>query len=171
MKEPIVDTHENHPWGEGQVNPAEHQHCIGVGGDRVSVGVPQASKHRILGKHHEVVDHHVVPGSALLHVEPAEDVDDAHHHVEEHLFPFGHAKIRAAMHDPERHGAPVHNHEDAEVDVEDGSKEGEGEHPWGDGEKPPEDVDQCASVAHALFVVSGVAQELVVRSQDPGQRE
>ena len=137
----------------------------------LSLDSPQPSEDGVLRQHHGVVRHHPVPRLALLHVEPAEDVHDADHHVEEHLLPLGHAEVGAAVHHPEGHGAPVEHHEDPEVDVEEGGEEGEREDAGRDGEEAPEEVQQRAAVAHAALVVTGVAQEFVVGGQDPGERQ
>lgn len=132
---------------------------------------PQPSKDAVLCQHHHVVRHHPVARPALLHVEPAEDVDNSDHHVEEHLLPLGHAKVSAAMHHPEGHGTPVDHHEDAEVDVKEGGEEGQRENAGRDGEEAPEDVQQRPPVAHAPLVIPRVPQELVVGGQDPGERQ
>lgn len=138
---------------------------------RVSFDSPQPSEDGVLRQHHDVVRHHPVPRPALLHVEPAEDVDDADHHVEKYLLPFGHAEVGAPVHHPEGHGAPVEHHEDAKVDVEEGGEEGERKDARRDGEEAPEEVQQRPAVAHAALVVTGVPQELVVGGQNPGERQ
>lgn len=91
---------------------------------------------------------------ALLHIKPAEDVDNADHHIEEHLLPLGHAEVGAAVHHPEGHGTPVDNHEDAKVDVEERGEEGEGEDAGRDGEEAPEEVQQRSTIAHAALVIA-----------------
>lgn len=108
---------------------------------------------------------------ALLHVKPAEDVDNADHHVEEHLLPLGHAKVSAAVHHPERHDAPVDHHKDAEIDVKEGGEKGQRENAGWDCEEAPEDVQQCPTIAHAALVIPRVPQELVVGGQNPGERQ
>ncbi|KAF3857126.1 hypothetical protein F7725_008985 [Dissostichus mawsoni] len=100
-----------------------------------------------------------------------EDVHDAHHHVEQHLLPLGHAEVGASVHHPEGHGAPVHHHEDAEVDVEEGGEEGEREDARRDGEEAPEEVQEGAAITHGALIITRVSQQLVVRGEDPGQRE
>lgn len=75
------------------------------------------------------------------------------------------------MHHPESHGAPVHDHKDAKVDVEEGSKEGEREHTGGDGEEAPEEVQQRPAVTHAALVVARVSEQFVVGGQNPGKRQ
>lgn len=132
---------------------------------------PQPGEDGVFSQHHGVVRHHPVARPALLHVEPAEDVDDADHHVEEHLLPLWHAEVGASVHHPEGHGAPVHHHKDAEVDVEEGGEEGKREDAGRDGEEAPEEVQQRPAVAHAALVVTGVSQEFVVGGQDPGERQ
>lgn len=101
---------------------------------------PQPRQDAVLSQHHHVICHHPVARPALLHVKPAEDVDNADHHVEQHLLPLGHAEVSATVHHPERHGAPVDHHEDAKVDVKEGGKKGQRENAGGDGEEAPEDV-------------------------------
>lgn len=65
----------------------------------------------------------------------------------------------------------MQHHKDAEVDVEKGGEEGEREDAGGDGEEAPAEVEQRAAVAHAALVIPGVAQQLVVGGQNPGQGE
>ncbi len=132
---------------------------------------PQPSEDGVLGQHHGVVCHHSVARAALLHVKPAEDVDDANHHIEEHLFPLGHTEVRASMHHPESHGAPVEHYKDAEVDVEEGGEEGKREDAGRDGEEAPEEVQQRPAVAHAALVVTRISQQFVVGGQNPGERQ
>lgn len=132
---------------------------------------PQPGEDGVLGQHHDVVRHHSVARPALLHVEPAEDVDDPNHHVEEHLLPLGHAEVGASVHHPEGHGAPVDHDKDAEVDVEEGGEEGEREDAGRDGEEAPEEVQQRPAVAHAALVVAGISQQFVVGGENPGERQ
>lgn len=138
---------------------------------QTTLNSPQAGQDAVLGQHHGVVRHHPVSRPALFHVEPAEDVDNADHHVEEHLLPLGHAEVSASVHHPEGHGAPVEHHEDAEVDVEEGGKEGEREDAGEDGEEAPEEVQQRPAVTHAALVVTRVSEQFVVGGQNPGERQ
>lgn len=134
----------------------------------LSVYIPQSSEQCVLSQYHRVVSHHASPGVSLLDVEPTEDVDDANHHVKQHLLPARHTEVCSSMHHPQGHATPVEHHEDAKVQVEEGGEEGERENAGGDGEEAPEKVEKGTAVTQTALVVPGVTQELVVRSQHPG---
>lgn len=142
-----------------QLTPSWTLSAIGPCSQVLSHGnSPQASEDGVFGQHHSVIRYHSITRPPLLHVKPTEDVDDPNHHVEEHLFPLGHTEVGASVHHPEGHGAPVDHHEDAEVDVEEGGEEGEGEDAGRYGEEAPEEVQQRPAVAHTALVVSRVTQ-------------
>lgn len=94
---------------------------------------PQPCENGVLCQHYDVVHYHPVTRPSLLYIKPAEDVDNANHHVEEHLLPLGHAEVCASMNHPESHGAPVEHHEDPEVNVEKRGEESQWEDPGWDG--------------------------------------
>lgn len=123
---------------------------------------PQPSEDGVLGQHHNVVSHHSVACPSLFHIKPAEDIDDANHHIEEHLLPLGHTEVSASVHHPEGHGAPVDHNKYAKIDVKEGGKEGEWENTRRDGEEAPEKVQQRPAVAHAALVITRISQQFVV---------
>ena len=59
-----------------------------VGGE-VAAGVPEAGERGVLQQNDAVVEGHAAAAAALLDIEPAEDVDDAHYHVVDDFFPLG----------------------------------------------------------------------------------
>ncbi|KAF4076843.1 hypothetical protein AMELA_G00219840, partial [Ameiurus melas] len=92
--------------------------------------------------------------AALLHVEPAEDVDDPHHHVKDNLLPLGDAELGLAMHDPEGHDAPMQHDENSEVELEHGGEQGKGHDTCRDGEEVPAELNDDGQVADGLLVVT-----------------
>lgn len=156
MEESVVHEHEDDAGEEAGEDDAERGHREGVRAGRQAVQVPQRAQGRVLQQDHEVVDEETAAGATFLHVEPAEDVDDAHHHVEDDFFPLGDAELGLAVHDPEGHDAPVQHDEDAEVELKDGGEEGEGHHPSCDGEEMPAELNDDRKVADGLLVVTGV---------------
>lgn len=73
---------------------------------RTAVGVPSSGKCHVLSQRHRIVDSHAEAAGALLHIEPAENVDDAHNHVVDDLLPLGHAEVSLTLDDPEGHDTP-----------------------------------------------------------------
>lgn len=69
------------------------------------------------------------------------------------------------------HGAPVADDEYAEVELEDGGKEGEGHSPCPDGEEVPQHLGDHGLVGHRQLVVAGVPENLLVGGDHPGQRD
>ena len=106
MQPAVVHQHEEGPEGEAAGDQAHHHQGVGVGGLRAAVGVPGGGQCHILSQGHGVVDGHTEAAGALLHIEPAEDVDDAYHHVVDDLLPLGHAEVGLTLDDPEGHDTP-----------------------------------------------------------------
>ncbi len=112
------------------------------------VNIPSSGECDILNQGHAAVHTQPKAGTAFFDVEPAKDVDDAHHHVVDDLLPFGHAEVSLALDDPEGHGAPVGHDEDPEVKLEDWSEEGEGDGSSTNGEEVPEHLNNHGLVGH-----------------------
>lgn len=71
-----------------------------------AIGVPSSSKCDILSQRDRIIDGHAEAARALLHIEPTENVDDAHHHVVDDLLPLGHTEVCLTLNDPESHDTP-----------------------------------------------------------------
>lgn len=162
MKEGIIHQHKNH----ARQKAAEHHtqrwdgKCICNLGSLVEV--PEGTQGCIFQKDHKIVNEEPAACPAFLDVEPAEDVDDPHHHVEHNLFPFGDTEFCLTVDDPEGHDAPVKDDEDPKVQLEHRGKEGKGDDPGSDGEEVPAELDDDSHVADGLLVISRVPEGLLV---------
>lgn len=169
MEEGIVHQHEN----DARQKAAEH-HAQGRDGERVCnlrslVQVPEGAQGGVFQKDHKIVNEQPAACPAFLDVEPTEDIDDPHHHVEHDLLPFGDTEFCLTVDDPEGHDAPVKDDEDAKVQLENGGKEGERDDPGCDREEVPAKLDDDRHVADGLLVISRVPQGLLVGGQGPSQ--
>lgn len=169
MKEGIIHQHENHASQKAAEHHTQRGDGEGVCDLRRLVEVPEGAQGRVFQKDHEVVDEEAAAGPPFLDVEPAEDVNDAHDHVEHNLLPLGDAELGLAVHDPEGHDAPVQDNEDPKVELEHRGEEGEGDDPGRHGEEVPAELDDHGHVADGLLVVAGVPEGLLVGGQGPGQ--
>lgn len=106
MQPAVVYQHEEGSQGKAAGYQAHHHQGVGVGGVRATVGVPGRGQCHVLSQRHRVVDGHTEAAGALLDIEPAEDVDDAHHHVVDDFLPLGHAEVCLTLDDPEGHDTP-----------------------------------------------------------------
>lgn len=102
----VVHQHEEGSEGKAAGHQANHHQGGGVRGLWAAVGVPGGCKSHILSQRHRVVERHAEPAGALLDVEPAEDVDDAHDHVVDDLLPLRHAEVCLTLDNPEGHDTP-----------------------------------------------------------------
>lgn len=107
MQPAVVHQHEEGSQGKAACHQAHHHQGVGVRSVWTTVGVPSSGQSHVLCQRHRVVDGHAETTGALLHVEPAEDVDDAHHHVVDNLLPLGHAEVSLTLDDPEGHDTPA----------------------------------------------------------------
>lgn len=168
MKESVVHEHEDDAGEEAGEDDAQGRHGEGVRAGWWAIQVPQRAQGRVLTQDHEVVDEEAEAGASLFYIKPAEDVDDAHHHVKDNLLPLGDAEFGLAVYDPEGHDAPVQHNEDAEVELKHRGEESEGHHASGNGKEVPAELNDDGKVADGLLVISGITQGLLVGGQSPG---
>lgn len=68
-----------------------------------------------------------------------------------------------------RGDAPVADDEYSKIELEHGGEEGEGHRPGSDGEEVPQHLGDHGLVGHGQLVITGVAQDLLVGGNHPGQ--
>ena len=152
VQEAVVDTHEEYAQCEAGGHDADQNKRVEVSGE-VAAGVPEAGEHGVLEQDDAVVEGHAAAAAALLDVEPAEDVDDAHHHVVDDFLPLGHAEVRLTLDDPEGHDAPVGHNENAKVELVNAGEEREGQTAGRDGKQMPQHLGHGALVGQRPLVV------------------
>ena len=152
VQETIVDTHEEYAQREAGGHHTDQNERVEVSGE-VAAGVPEAGERGVLQQNDAVVEGHAVAAAALLDIEPAEDVDDAHYHVVDDLFPLGHAEVRLTLDDPEGHDTPVGHDENAKVELVDTGEKREGQTAGRDGKQVPQHLGHGALVGQRPLVV------------------
>lgn len=168
MQETVIDTHKEYAQRKAGGHHADQDERVEIGGE-VPARVPEAGEHCVLQQHDAIVEGHPAAAAALLDVEPAEDVDDPHHHVVDDLFPLGHAEVCLTLDNPEGHDAPVGYDENAKVELVDAGKEGESQGSGCNGEQVPQHLGYSTLVGQGPLVISRVSQYLLVGCQCPGQ--
>lgn len=169
MEKGIIHQHKNHAGEKAAEHHTECRNGKGVCYLGSLVEVPECTQSSVFQKDHKIVNEQPAACPAFLDIEPTEDVDDPHHHVEHDLFPFGDTEFCLTVDDPEGHDAPVENNEDPEVQLENRGEESEGDDSGGDGKEVPAELDDDSHVADGLLVISRVSQGLLVRGQGPSQ--
>lgn len=106
MQPAVVHQHEEGSQGKAAGHQTYNHQGRRIGRLWVTVGVPGGSQRHILSQCHRVVDSHTETAGALFDIEPAEDVNDAHHHVVDDLLPLGHAEVSLTLDNPKGHDTP-----------------------------------------------------------------